>query len=154
MLDEPEDISIPYMLLADSAESVGGKLYILGGGWDHIMIPNLPATSIKPFALALGITVPYTHTNRKFACTLELIDADGAEIGDTLRFDLETGRPPGLTVGTAQTMPLAIMTNPEFPAAGRYTFVAQIDGQIKASVAMEVMPLQQFQVVPPATPES
>jgi hypothetical protein len=153
MVDEPDEISIPYMLLADSAESVGGKLYILGGGWDRIMIPNLPSTSIKPFALALGITVPYTHTNRKFAFTLELIDADGAQIGDVLRFDLETGRPPGLKAGTAQTTPLAIGTNPHFPTAGRYTFVAQIDGQVRASVAMEVMPLQQLQMVPPS-PES
>ncbi|MHB8660043.1 MAG: DUF6941 family protein [Solirubrobacteraceae bacterium] len=149
MPDEPDDISIPYMFLADGADAVGGKLYVLGGGWDRIMVPNLPGNSIKPFALGLGITVPYTHTNRKFTLTVELIDADGTQIGDVLRADLETGRPPGLTAGTSQNTPLGITANPAFPSAGRFEFVAQIDGQIKNTVSFEVMPLQQIQFVPP-----
>jgi hypothetical protein len=150
MPDEPDDISIPYMLLADGADAVGGKLYMLGGGWDRIMIPNLPSRAIKPFALALGITVPYSHTNRKFALTVELIDTDGAQIGDVLRVDLETGRPPGLTPGASQNTPIGIATNPEFPGPGRFSFVARIDGAIKNSVSFEVLPLQQVQVVPGA----
>ena len=105
MPDEPEDISIPYLFLADGAEAVGGKLYVLGGGWDGIMIPNLPAHSIKPFALAIGIKIPYSHTNRKFALTIELIDADGTQIGDVLRVELESGRPPGMTQGSSQSTP-------------------------------------------------
>jgi hypothetical protein len=149
MPDEPEDISIPYLFLADGAEAVGGKLYVLGGGWDGIMIPNLPAHSIKPFALAIGIKIPYSHTNRKFALTIELIDADGTQIGDVLRVELESGRPPGMTQGSSQSTPLGIMANPFFPGAGRYTFVAQIDGQIKNSVSFEVRPLQQLQFAPP-----
>lgn len=150
MVDEPDEIIIPYMLLADSAEAIGGKLYVLGGGWDRIMIPNLPARSPKPFVVALGITVPYTHTNRKFALALELLDADGAQIGEVLHInDLQTGRPVGLTPGTPQTTPLTIMTNPEFPGPGRYSFVAHIDGQIRRTVSFEVLPIQQLQFVPP-----
>jgi hypothetical protein len=142
MQDEPDDFSIPYMILADAAEAVGGKLYMLGGGWDRLMIPNLPGPSIKPFALALGITVPYSHTNRKFALTIELIDADGGQVGDVLRVQLETGRPPGLTPGTPQNTPIGIGTNPAFPGPSRYSFVARIDGEIENSVTFEVMPLQ------------
>jgi hypothetical protein len=157
MSDQPDDINIPYMLLADAADAVGGKLYILGGGWDRMMVPNLgtaPSRAMKPFALALGISVPYSHTNRKFALTLELIDADGTQIGEVLRVDLETGRPPGLTPGTSQSTPLGIAANPEFPSPGRFTFVARIDGAIKNSVAFEVLPLQQVQFVQEAPPEA
>lgn len=146
MSGEP-DISIPYTLLADAADAVGGKLYILGGGWDLLLIPNLPGRAIKPFAVALGITVPYSHTNRKFALTVELVDADGGQIGDLVRVDLEAGRPPGLTPGASQTMPLALAADPEFPKAGRYSFVARIDGEIKNTVSFEIAPLQQSQFV-------
>ncbi|MGZ6692926.1 MAG: DUF6941 family protein [Solirubrobacteraceae bacterium] len=154
MIDEPDDFSIPYMLLADAADAVGGKLYILGGGWDRLMVPNLPARSVKPFAIALGITVPYSHTNRQFVLTIELIDADGAQIGDVLQVGLETGRPPGLRPGGSQNTPLGIGTNPEFPTPGRYSFVARIDGDIKNNVAFEVVPLQQVPFMPSAGAEN
>jgi hypothetical protein len=154
MPDEPDDFTVPYILLADAAESVGGKLYVLGGGWDRLMIPNLPARSVKPFAIAVGITIPYSHTNRKFVFALELVDADGAQIGDVLQVGLESGRPPGLTPGTSQNTPLGIATNPEFPGPGRYSFVARIDGVIKNNVGFEVMPLQMpFMPDQPAPPQ-
>lgn len=141
MDDEPDDISIPYLFLADAAEAVGGKLYVLGGGWDRLMLPALPGRSVRPFAVGLGITVPYSHTNRKFALTLELIDADGDQMGEALQAQLEAGRPPGLRPGTSQNLPLGIPTNPEFPATGRYSFVARIDGEIKNTVGFEIVPM-------------
>jgi hypothetical protein len=155
MPDEPDDFSIPYMFLADGADAVGGKLYILGGGWDRLMVPELPGRSIKPFAIALGIRVPYSHTNRKFVLTIELVDADGAQVGDPLQLGgLEIGRPPGLTPGTAQNTPVGVGTNPEFPGPGRYSFVARIDGDIKNSASFEVMLLQQMPFVQPPAPSS
>jgi len=151
MTDEPDDFSIPYMFLADSAEALGGKLYVLGGGWDHLLVPALPGLAIKPFALAMGITVPYSHTNRKFSLSIELIDADGNQLGDVLQAGLDSGRPPGLTPGTPQTMAMAITMHPQFPAAARYSIAARIDGVIKNKISFEVRPMQ-IPFAPPMPP--
>ncbi len=151
MIDEPDDFDVPYVFLADSAEALGGKLYVLGGGWDRLLIPNLPGPSIKPFALALGVTVPYSHTNRKFVLSIELVDADGNQLGQPLQLGLDSGRPPGLTPGTPQNMPVAIGMNPSFPGPARYSIAARIDGTIKKTVSFEVMPMQ-VPFVPPAPP--
>ncbi len=149
MTDDPEDIDIPYMLLADAAESVGGKLYVLGGGWDRMMVPALPGHAAKPFAMGVGITVPYPHTNRKFALSIELIDGDGNQVGEVLSVELEAGRPPGMLAGTSQSIPLAININPEFPEAGPYTFVASIDGDIRKKASFFIQSMQHMQMMPP-----
>ena len=49
------------MLLADSAQAVGGKLYILGGGFDRINMPTIPFS--HRFDLAMLIEVPWIATN-------------------------------------------------------------------------------------------
>jgi hypothetical protein len=142
MDEEPDDIEIPYLFLADGAQSVGGKLYVLGGGWDRIIVPQVPGKPSVSFSIALGIRVPWTHTNRKFALALELIDADGERVGDELGLQLETGRPPGLKPGTPQNVPLGIGAHPEFPVVGAYTFVVKIDGAIKGKVGFDVASMQ------------
>lgn len=133
-----EQISIDYMLLADGAHSVGGKLYVLGGGWDRLYVPTLPGTPLVPFALAVGIEVPWNQTNRRFACTLQVTDADNTEIAPALQADIEQGRPPGLRAGTPQRAVLAATFNPTFPGEGRYVIHGSIDGERQRSVAFEV----------------
>lgn len=148
MPDEPDDFTIPYMFLADAAEAVGGKLYVLGGGWDRMMLSQLPGRPVRPFAIATAINVPYSHTNRKYVLTVELVDADGNQLGDPLNAQLETGRPPGIKPGTPQSTVIAVGIHPEFPEAGRYSFVGRIDGDIKNSVGFEIVQM----VVPPFMP--
>ena len=36
----------------------GGKLYLLGGGWDRLTVPKLPGHPATPFAVAVGVRVP------------------------------------------------------------------------------------------------
>src|SRR5213594_576499 len=57
------------MLLADSAQAVNGKLYILGGGWS-IIGPDPAAT-----AIAIKIDVPWDLANRSHTFRLALLDA-------------------------------------------------------------------------------
>lgn len=105
------------MLLADSAQAVGGKLYILGGGWSVIG----PAPT--PMALAIKIDLPWDRANMKHHWRLELLDLDERAItiptgsGNEreplfLEGELEVGRPPGLKAGTALDIPLAINLGP------------------------------------------
>jgi hypothetical protein len=62
------------MLLADAAEAVGGKLYILGGGWS-VMGPG-PGQ----MAIALRFEVPWHEAAEDHDWTLSLVDADGRPV--------------------------------------------------------------------------
>jgi len=46
-----------YALLADHAEVINGKLYLMGGGWDVRHAPQAPARA--QFAVALGASSAY-----------------------------------------------------------------------------------------------
>ena len=35
-------MEIDYALLAEHAEVTGGKLYLMGGGWDTMNVPEVP----------------------------------------------------------------------------------------------------------------
>lgn len=141
MDNEPDHITIEYMILADYAESVGGKLNMIGGGWNITMVPVLPGPAARPFAIVIGLSVPYTHTNRKFNLALELVDADGNALPDaSMTATAEAGRPVGIKPGTPQPMTLALLAQPQFPAPGRYKFVGSVDNVPERHVAFDVVP--------------
>lgn len=139
MSADPTQIQVDFMILSDGAQAVGGKLYMLGGGWTHLFVPQLPGKPQAPFAVALGIAVPYHLTNRRFSFTLELTDSDGNRVGDLLTAEMEQGRPPGLRPGAVQNILVAVNAQPDFPASGRYTFNASVDGEQLRSVPFEVL---------------
>ena len=59
------------MMLADAAQAVEGKLYILGGGW------SITGPEPTPSAIAAYIQVPWDRTNVQHEFRFELLDADG-----------------------------------------------------------------------------
>lgn len=120
------------MLLADSVQAVGGKLYILGGGWSITGPPT-------PCGIAILIEVPWDQTNRKHPWKLELLDSDGepvlveTPVGEQrLAFEgeVEVGRPPGLRPGTPIAVPLAINLQPiPLEPGTRFEWRFSIDGE-------------------------
>ena len=71
---ELDEVELRVMMLADGAQAVGGKLYILGGGFDRINMPTIPFT--HSFALAILIEVPWNATNQPCQIVVELLNAD------------------------------------------------------------------------------
>jgi hypothetical protein len=120
------------MMLADAAQEVNGKLYVIGGGWS-VTGPVLP-----PMALALKLDVPWSAANQGHEFLLVLVDADGrpvrvgVEHGDVRAGGtFEVGRPPGLPAGTDIDFAFAV-TVPSLPlAAGRYAWQLWIDGETR-----------------------
>ena len=137
-MDTPDSISLDYMLVADSAQVLSGKLFVLGGGWDRLLVPELPGRPALPFSVAVGIVVPWSLTNRTFAFSLELADADGAVIDDLVAGEFEVGRPPGLRPGASQRFQIAGPAGPEFPSEGRYVIQCQVNGELLGHTAIEV----------------
>lgn len=121
------------MLLADAVQAVGGKLYILGGGW------SLIGPDPSPMALAIKIDVPWTETNRPHQLQLTLLNEDGqpvmvpTPVGERpveLDTEFEVGRPPGLKVGSPLDIPLALNIGPlPLQPDRRYVWRCSIDGQ-------------------------
>jgi len=62
------------MMLADAAQAVEGKLYILGGGWS-VTGPEPSASAIAAY-----IQVPWDRTNVEHQFRFELIDSDGQPV--------------------------------------------------------------------------
>ena len=120
------------LLLADAAEAVNGKLYILGGGWS-VMGPD-PA----PMAIAIKIEVPWDQGNDVHKLHLRLVDADGqpvlaestdGEVPVVLDADFETGRPAGMKPGTPLDLTMAVTLGPlPLDPGSRFEWRLSIDG--------------------------
>ena len=116
------------LLLCDAAENVGGKLYILGGGWSQV-------TADAPFnmALAVLVAVPWDRTNHGIQVAAKLMTEDGEPVvigedpvGATGTFEI--GRPPGTKPGTQFNAPLVLRFNGVALAAGGYRWEFDVDG--------------------------
>ena len=121
------------LMLADSAQAVLGKLYILGGGWDTTTID--PNGFVPPSALAALILVPWDLANQPHRATFRLLDGDGQVVtvdGEAVEIhnDFEAGRPPGTPAGTDLPIPIVWSLGPRPMEAGRYTWSLTIDDEL------------------------
>lgn len=141
-------------LLADAAQAVEGKLYVLGGGWVFI------GPQVGPMALALLVEVPWGEANQKHQVAIELQDVDGQplRIGPEaqpvrIEAELEVGRPPGHPAGTPFNVPMAINMGPlPLPPGGRYIWVVSIDGHTEPEWQVGFHVRAQLPGQPPALP--
>jgi len=121
------------MMLADAAQSIDNKLYILGGGW------SVTGPDPSPSAIALLIQVPWNRANVRHTFELVLLDADGHPVllqpdqdepqPVHAQGEFEAGRPPGMLPGTPLDTTAAISISPlPLPPAARYVWELRIDG--------------------------
>ena len=121
-----ERISIDFLIIADAAQEVGGKLYLLGGGWTLHHARGYP--SALGFGLAIGILVPWAETNRKHKFTFAIRESEGAEVARG-EGSFEAGREVGITVGMVQRVIAALSGQLLLPSAGTYEVVATVSGE-------------------------
>lgn len=148
--------------LCDGVEGVGGKLYALGIGWNHIAVAQFPVR-LPRLGVGLVFHVPYTATNQPHEFFLSLQHEDGAllpladaapgtdegtvEDGKIVRVggQLNIGRPAELPPGDEQVAALAVqLDGVEFPNPGRYAIVVTMDGTEDARLNFRLSQMQQF----------
>lgn len=124
-LDDPNRMYVDYLLLADGAQVQGGKLYVLGGGWDRLQFPSYPST--LPIGLAFGVRVPWNEANRKHSFVIRGMSTDGNDELFRAEGEFEVGRPPGVPQGMSQIFQMAATLPLNIPKPGTYVVEAEID---------------------------
>ena len=113
---------VDYLLVADRAEVVNGKLYLLGGSWDRIQPQQFPHRMM--LGIAVGVRIPFAHTDDQHTVAIELLHNDTRMIGFEAK--LATGRPPGMA-GMDMLVPMAFNIPIAIPGEGQVTLKAVID---------------------------
>lgn len=126
-IEGPPGIAVDWLILADFAEVVNGKLYLMGGGWEMI-IANNPFPLKHKMALATAVAVPWTETNQIHHMVIEVQNPDGTALA-SIEAHFEIGRPPGIPYGTTQRSQVAINMDLEIAEPGNYTIAVRIDGE-------------------------
>lgn len=145
------EIELEFLFVADGAHAINGKLYVLGGGWTHLWLPGFPGTPPIPFAVAVGMKVPWDLTNRKSPWQLEVRDADDQPVqSEPVAWgEFEQGRPPGLRPGADQRVVFSIPIGMEFPEAGRFVYVLRVGDRELGRTMIEVGEASAVPTVPP-----
>jgi hypothetical protein len=140
------------MLLCDFAQEVGGKLYIIGGGWSKLFDVGAPMN----MALAIKLWVPWNSANQPIDLAIELRTEDGDpalnEKGEPIRVlgKFEVGRPPGLRPGSALDSAIAIPVFGLRLRKGGYRWELSLAGELLNTYAFEVVsPPSGYPISPP-----
>ena len=132
------------MLLCDAAQAVGGKLYVLGGGWSIL-------TKVQPRAnmsLAVKLAVPWSRANEPIQIEAALVTDQGHEVTQTgeqgelpvrAEGNLEVGRPPGLRHGTPLDATFVLNFEGLDLDPGGYVWELRAGGEPAARVPFQVI---------------
>ena len=137
-------LQIDFVILADAAQVNSGKLSMLGGGWNIYPSQQYPAA--LPFAVAIGILVPWQETNRKHRFEFVIRRAEGETLGKGAG-DFEIGREAGLPPGMTQRVTLAVGGQLGIPGPGTYEVAVTIPDDQKIITFEALLPAR-----PPSKP--
>ncbi|MYB43470.1 MAG: hypothetical protein F4X74_00780 [Acidimicrobiia bacterium] len=120
--------SVEFAMVADSVQAVGGKLYILGGGWELLYVESFPARH-PSVGIGIRLRVPWPFAD-SFKLSVDMRDEDGRSLLGGNRFSRTVRvRPPvrGLP-GAGMSMTRAFtFNNLVFPKPGGYSFAIFVE---------------------------
>jgi hypothetical protein len=112
-------------MLADAAQVQGGKLYILGGGFEMVRARSMPVIH-RNINVALVVEVGAEERNQDLDLLIDLIDEDGKAMGVQARGKLRVRDQPILPPGSPSVVPLVSpFYNVRFPEPKGYAFVVR-----------------------------
>jgi hypothetical protein len=129
-------LSADFVILADSAQVQGEKLFMLGGGWSLIWAKEFPAQ--HAMSVAAGILVPWLETNSRHQFRIQVRAEDGTVFGD-ITGEFEQGRPPGLLPGTTQRVMLTINLSIRIERPCEAVTELSLDGKLAKTVPFRIV---------------
>ena len=145
-------MEIEWLILADSAQIVGAKLYILGGGWDRLTV-NSSFPLQRHLAVATAIRVPWNETNQKHSFEVVITDQDATIELAKVNGQFEVGRPPGIPPGQDQRIQMAAEMSLNISKPGQYVIIARLDGRDEERYPFSVIAGPQLAARMTAPPE-
>ena len=128
-------MEIEWLILAEAAQVVGQKLYLLGGGWDRLTISNTPM--YYHMAVAASFKVPWNETNVKKNFEIGIVDGNGTSLGK-VNGQFEVGRAPGIEQGKDQRTQIAVNINWNITKPGLYQIDCSV-GEARRSFPFTVV---------------
>jgi len=137
--------TVDFGLIADAVQASGGKLFVLGGGWDTLTVRAFPARH-HTLALGLRIVVPWTYDGKTVRLEISLQDEDGHSLftSGPVRHQFPVRRPPTVADGESIGMVQAYtFNNVPFRQAGGYAFVVSLDDIERKRIRFRVRQMPQ-----------
>jgi len=130
-------MKIDFAFLADSAEVLNGKLYVMGGAFDTIWAKKFPAIHPK-IAFVMRMTFEAAEVDRKHHLEILLMDEDGKNVAKA-GGPLEIKKSANIYKGWPHPF-LAVMNfmNLSFPKAGDYSFNIVCNNTALKSVSLRL----------------
>ncbi len=126
-------------MLADAAQVQGGKLFVLGGGFDTISARVLPVVH-RSLTVALVAEIEPDERHRDLEIGLKLVDEDGQDLGVEAKGRLRVGAPPNLPPGSSSIVPIVSpFHNIEFADAKGYAFIVSFEDEELARIRFRVV---------------
>ncbi len=122
--------SVEFAFVADAVQAVGGKLYVIGGGWDTLYVRGFPARH-PTMGIGIRIRVPWSNIE-EFRLSVDLVDEDGTSLfrGRTLAQTIKINRPSSMPAGSDMGIVRAFtFNNLAFPKEGGYAFRILVDDE-------------------------
>jgi len=131
---------IEWVILADNAEVVGNRLFLMGGGWDKLT-PNTPAF-VHFLAVAVSIQVEWDDVVQERE---HRIDITHAPVGAARKLLVTAMAKPMLTPqmreGEKQRAQLAVKIALQFDAPGTHDIEVSLNGATTKTVRFHVNPV-------------
>lgn len=140
--------------LADSVVVADGKLYVQGAGWDTIVTAVFPFRQSR-IGIGVLLRIPWTATNKMHDFSVKIVDPDenevaladpppGTELADgairELRGQFNVGRPPMLTMGDSQVVPIAMnLDGIVFAEPSTYNVVIAVDNDVMRRLPIRIL---------------
>jgi hypothetical protein len=134
--DQPE---IEFVILAERAEILNGKLYMMGGGYDRLFLDWPPPQSL-PITFAVGLLVPLEASRREHHLQFAIRDEAGNTVAASDLIGLNIARPTGLCQEERPRVMLAPLGGPvTFPSYGMFTLHVTLNGAIQKTIVLHVL---------------
>jgi hypothetical protein len=122
--------SLEFALLADAVQAVEGKLYVLGGGWDTLLVGRFPVRH-HTLAIGLRLRVPWSSESQSVRFTVGLQDADGVSLlPNDIHHKVDIKPRASDSRQDFGVVRSVTFNNLTFKKAGDYSFVITLDDEV------------------------
>ena len=118
--------SVEFIVVADKAEAINGKLYMMGGGWDRLWLATMPGE--HHFSVGVSVIIPWMATNSEHRLQILITDETETEVASA-QVLFNAGTSAIMKRGEIQKVLAAFNLGVTFPKIGTYTVRAMVDDE-------------------------